>query len=29
VEESADTLVHAIRLADAEMYRDKLARRAV
>ena len=29
VEKSADTLVHAIRLADAEMYRDKLARRAV
>jgi diguanylate cyclase (GGDEF)-like protein len=27
VEESADTLSHAIRVADAEMYRDKLADR--
>ena len=27
VEESAETLSHAIRVADAEMYRDKLAER--
>lgn len=27
VEENAETLSHAIRVADAEMYRDKLAER--
>ena len=27
VDESAETLSHAIRVADAEMYRDKLAER--